>query len=49
MSDSTSQQDSRDGAAAPPRGSWSKVPWRTEGLPSEPEQAKKRGPWWRPY
>lgn len=49
MNDSTLQQDnSSDKPPAPLRGPWPpKVPWRTEGLPSEPEQGKRRGRWWR--
>lgn len=45
----TVQQDSSAGKApVPPHGSWSpKVPWRTEGLTTEPEQGKKRRRWWR--
>ncbi|WP_461163344.1 ATP-dependent zinc metalloprotease FtsH [Arthrobacter sp. R4-81] len=47
MSDATARQDSpREDAGTPPRRSWPKVPWRTEGLPTSPEPGK-RGRWWR--
>ncbi|WP_458779759.1 ATP-dependent zinc metalloprotease FtsH [Arthrobacter sp. D3-16] len=47
MSDSATRQDNPRDEARTPLRSWPKVPWRTEGLPDEPGQGKKKGRWWR--
>lgn len=47
MNDSAAHQNSAgDRKSMSPRAPWSRVPWRTEGLPNPPNQPRQ-GRWWR--